>query len=241
LILTPSATFGTCFGLVIQLSNFVNADYTLDDTVAAKDINTDGTINNTSSVSISYTAATINSVTLAPQSLVVANTAELLVSFNVGVFSLSSAFQIVMTFPARFSGSSSYFASGSQTCRNGTSNIATSPLCTVSLSSFVSTVTVTNLFTSTIGASDTASFFISNLRNPISTATVSGISMTIIFDNNISYEIATLTTITMAVTTARTVSSFSHTLSSTNKIGVNQVMSSLFTMTITPGVIILEG
>lgn len=100
---------------------------------------------------------------------------------------------------------------------------------------------MTNLFTTSIGASDTASFYIANLRNPISTATVSGITMRIIYDNNTYYEIATLSTITMAVTTARTVSSFSHSISSTNKIGVNQVMTSLFTMTVTPGVIIESG
>jgi hypothetical protein len=56
--------------------------------------------------------------------IVADSTNELLVSFNVGAFALSSSFKILLVFPARFNNADAYFPATTYTCRNGTSNIA---------------------------------------------------------------------------------------------------------------------
>jgi hypothetical protein len=190
-------------------------------------------------MTISYTAATVSTVTLTPQSMIVADaTNELLVSFNVGAFDLTAAFKILMVFPDRFNSNNAYFPTGSFTCRNGTSTIAAAPTCSSTSSSGVSTVTVSNLYISTITSASTASFYIANIKNPISTATVSGITFQIVDATDNTYLIATKSSITMAVTTARTISSFTITFIRST-IGV--LSTAVMTMAITPGVSIQAG
>jgi hypothetical protein len=104
-----------------------------------------------------------------------------------------------------------------------------------------STVSVTSLFISSIASSATASFYIANIKNPISTATVSGITFSIVDTSSDSYEIATKSGNTMAVTTAKTVSSFSISFTSPTTIGVYSTANANMIMTITPGVLVNAG
>lgn len=68
------------------------------------------TVQSSASVSVTYTFITMTSVTLEPQSLIVADTNKLKVTFTVGTFDLTSNFNVIMTFPARYSTTQPYFS-----------------------------------------------------------------------------------------------------------------------------------
>jgi hypothetical protein len=91
------------------MSNFINGDTTQSETATATARNSTGGVTTTTSLSMTYTASTMSSVTLTPQSNIVDGTDRLLVSFTIGTFSITEDFSIVMTFPARFSTTQSYF------------------------------------------------------------------------------------------------------------------------------------
>ena len=239
LTITSSGTVSFCTGLVFQFSNFINAPYTKLETATGKSVATSG-IQSTRSISISYTALTMNSVVLDPQSLVVADTNKLKVTFTVGTFDITSSFSVIMTFPARYSTTLPYFTGG-LTCSNGTTNIATSPTCSVTNDgSNTGTIRITSLYTTTISSSSSAAFLIANMIGPVSTATVSGITMTLVDPASDSYVIATKTGITMAVTTAKT-ATFTINFNSPSTIGVYSTANAYMELLITPGVYVAAG
>ena len=240
LVVTPSASISIpCFGIVLQFSNYVNGQYATTETVNGKAVS-GSTVASTTAISLTYTYITMSSVTLTPQSLVVADTNKLKVTFTVGTFDLTSDFNVIMTFPARFSTTQPYF-SGSITCSNATTNIITSPSCSVSNDgSSAGTIKVTSLYTSTISSTSSAGFFIANIANPISTATISGITMTIADTSSDSAIIAYKSGITMAVTTAKT-ATFSIAFVNPTTIGVYSTANSYMLITVTPGVYIASG
>jgi hypothetical protein len=106
---TVSATVTFCSNLKIQFSNYINDGTTQSETATATARNSTGGVSTTTSITISYTASTMTSVTLTPQSNIVDGTDRLLVSFTIGTFSITDNFSIIMTFPARFSTTQSYF------------------------------------------------------------------------------------------------------------------------------------
>jgi hypothetical protein len=220
----------------------LNNQYTESETVFMQAINSTSVITSTDSKTVSYTAATMAAVTLTPQSLIVADsTAELRVTFNVGVFDLTSAFKILIVLPARFGTSDAYFPAATYTCRNGTTNIAASPSCLSTTASGISTVSVSNAFTTTISAANTASFFIANIKNPISTATISGIVFSVVHTTDDSFVIASSSANTLAVTTAKDVSGFTIAFSTPSTLGVYSTANANMQMQITPGVQVNAG
>jgi hypothetical protein len=220
----------------------LNNQYTETETVTLRAIDSALSISSSETMSISYTAAAMAAVTLTPQSLIVADsTDELLVTFNVGVFDLTSAFTILIILPARFTTSDAYFPANTYTCRNGTTNIAASPTCSSTTLSGVSTVSVSGAFTSTISAADTASFYIANIKNPISTATVSGIVFSVVNPTDNTFAIASSSSNTLAVTTAKDVSAFTIVFSGPTTLGVLSTANSDMQLQITPGVQVNAG
>lgn len=174
--------------------------------------------------------------------MVVDATAPLRVDFSVGAFTLSSAFNIILIFPARYSTSQSYFpTAGSYTCAGVTANLASTPPCSATNDgSSQATVKITGIYASSIAAAATASFTITSIKNPISTATVTGITMRIVNPTSDTHEIATRSGLTMAVTTSKTVSSFTLSiLSPTPPIEVLTSANARFS--ITPGVFVNSG
>jgi hypothetical protein len=173
----------------------------------------------------------------------VADTGELLVSFNVGVFALSADFSAQITFPDRFNDEDPYFATGSLTCRNGTANIASAPTCSSVADSAtgISVITVTGLYTSSIGAADTASFYIANIKNPVSAAVVSGISMRLYNPTSTNHIIASKSSLTMQITTAKSVTSFAVSFNTPSTIGVYSTANAFMALTIVPGVLVEAG
>lgn len=209
---TPGGAATSCSNGNFDFQNYVNHDYTQQEGIQLQVFKTGNTTANYTGIAyIDYTAATVSTVTLTPQSLVVGENAPVLVAFEVGAFDLTADFKIIMTFPRRFffatpTTNQGYF-DGTITCSNNTALIQASPACsyTTVTSTGVSTVSITNLYVSTIGSTTSASFFITNIKNPISTATVTGFTFKIVDPADDTYEIATKDSgITMAVTTART-------------------------------------
>lgn len=243
LSITSSSDLSLCTTLPITFQNYLNNEYTATETVTARGIDSSSNLASSTSMTVSYSVATAASVTFTPQSTEVAATGELLVSFNVGVFALSSSFNIQLTFPDRFNDEDAYFPTASYTCRNGTGNIASAPTCTATASDAtgISVVTVSGLYSSTIAASDTASFYIANIKNPISAAVVSGISMTIYNPTSTNHLIASRSSLTMQVSDARPVSSFSISFVSPTTVGVYSTANQYMSIVITPGVLIEGG
>ena len=234
--MTPSGSISSCT-IQINIASYVNNDYTQDETVNAVQLDASSGSVTTTSFTLSYTPLSFTSMSMTPQSLVVAATAALQVSFVPGTIDLSSSFTMVFTFPARYSTSSAYFSAGSYSCTRVTTNIAASPTCTVATSSGVSTVTVTNIFSSTITSTDPVTFQIPNMLNPISTDTVSGISAVITDPSSTSYIYFQTTSASMAVTTGKTASTFSLAFSS-GQLGINQVATTNYLVIETlPGVL----
>ena len=92
----------------------------------------------------------------------------------------------------------------------------------------------------TISSSSSAAFLIANMIGPVSTATVSGITMTLVDPASDSYVIATKTGITMAVTTAKT-ATFTINFNSPSTIGVYSTANAYMELLITPGVYVAAG
>ena len=242
--ITSSANLGLCQNLAFTFQNFVNNDYTQSESVTARAIDASGSISGASStLTVSYTAATITTVTFTPQSLVVADTGELLVSFNVGAFDLTADFNAQITFPDRFNNEDPYFASGSLVCRNGTTNIAASPTCSsvADGATGISVITVTGLYTSSIGSADTASFYIANIKNPISGSVVTGISMNLYNPTGTTHLIASKSSLTMQVSTAKSVTSFTVSFVNPTTIGVYSTANDYMILNIVPGVLVDAG
>ena len=238
---TLSADQTFCSNLNLKMSNFVNGDTTQTETATATMRNSSGTTQVTATLSFQYTSLTMSSVTLTPQSTTVDATAQLLVTFNVGTFSLTSDFNIIMTFPARFTSTESYFPN-TITCANNTANINSTLSCSrTEDSSFTATVKVTNALGATIGSADSAGFMITNIKNPISATTVSGITMQIVSTTSDSYIIAEKSGITMSVSTAKTVDSMTYSFNSPSTIGVYSTANAYMQFDITPGVYINSG
>ena len=234
--MTPSGSISSCT-IQINIASYVNNDYTQDETVNAVQLDASSGSVTTTSFTLSYTPLSFTSMSMTPQSLVVAATAALQVSFVPGTIDLSSSFTMVFTFPARYSTSSAYFSAGSYSCTRVTTNIEASPTCTVTTSSGVSTVTVTNIFSSTITSTDPVTFQIPNMLNPISTDTVSSISAVITDPSSTSYIYFQTTSASMAVTTGKTASTFSLAFSS-GQLGINQVATTNYLVIETlPGVL----
>jgi hypothetical protein len=140
---------------------------------------------------LSYKPATFNLVTFTPQTEIFGGSAnELLVEFNPG-FDLTSNFKIIIDLPDRFSAADPYFASGTLTCRNGTSNISAAPTCSLTVAVGASKISITNPYFSNILAGDTAGFYINGFKNPISTEIESDILFSIVDPSNDKFVIAT--------------------------------------------------
>lgn len=108
----------------------------------------------------------------------------------------------------------------------------------MSSSSGVSTLSVTGIYSVSISTTDSASFIITSILNPISTATISGFTFLIVDSSNDSYEIASKTTgITMKVNTAKIMASLSNTPPSSFKVLNEGIV--LFSMA--PGIEIETG
>lgn len=183
----------------------------------------------------------MSSVTLTPQSLIVDATDKLKVDFTVGTFSLTSNFNIIMTFPARFSTTQSFFPNAIS-CAGSTANIASGPTCSVTNDgSNAATIKILSAYASTIASTDSASFMITNIKNPISTATITGITMKIVDTASDSFEIATRTGVTMAVTTPKTVSAFTLTFNSPSTVGVYSTANNYLEIVINPGIYSAAG
>jgi hypothetical protein len=112
---------------------------------------------------------------------------------------------------------------------------------TIDTSTNIVTIKVTSAFGSTIASTDSAGFYITNIKNPISTSQVTGITMQIVDTANDSYQIATRSGITMQVTTAKTASSFGITFATPSTVEVYGTNNFAMIISITPGVYINAG
>jgi hypothetical protein len=112
---------------------------------------------------------------------------------------------------------------------------------TIDSSTNIVTIKVTSAFGSTIASTDSAGFYITNIKNPISTAQVTGITMQIVDTASDSYLISTKSGITMQVTTPKTASSFSIAFSSPTTVEVYGTTNDAMILSITPGVYINSG
>ena len=238
---TLNETITFCSNINLKMSNFVNGDTTQTESATATMRNDSNVADVTTALSIQYTSLTINTVTLTPQSLIVDATTPLLVTFNVGTFDLTSDFHVIMIFPARFTSTESYFPNNIS-CSNNTANINSTLSCSrTEDSSFTATVRVTNARGATIAAADSAEFLITNIKNPISTANVSGIIMQIVDTASDSYIIAEKSGISMSVSTAKTVDSMTYSFSNPSTIGVYSTANTFMQINIIPGVYFNSG
>ena len=94
-----SAITSLCSGYTFEFSNYLNHDYTEDETITVSLNN--NTAGRQSSV-ISYTAASVGTVTFEPTSDIVGDSTPLLVNFTTNSVDLSSSFNIAIEFPARY-------------------------------------------------------------------------------------------------------------------------------------------
>lgn len=101
---------------------------------------------------------------------------------------------------------------------------------------------MSNAYGSNLLSTASAGFYITNMHNPISTASVSGMTIQLVSTSSSSYVIAQkLSGISMSVTTAATVDSITYAFSNPTTVEVYSSTNDYFLLTITPGVYISSG